>query len=99
MSVCIIRTSYTVVTEESAEQGDCAEQGWLDEDGTEYSFDEAVDLLRDCEPSSTSFHPGVWYCAEPSQDYSTGDWEGRDYHIDASTQFQARLFKALQGKR
>lgn len=55
----LIRTTYEVVTEESAAEGEAEERGWIDEDGTEFTVTEAIEKLEGCEPSSSAFHPGV----------------------------------------
>jgi hypothetical protein len=72
-----ITTTYQIVTPESAEDGDYADQGWEDEDGEsmipdEYDIDDditavdkAVDFLKNKkytnEPSSSDFHKGLSY--------------------------------------
>jgi len=104
MPTAIIRTAYAIITPESAEQGDYAEQGWLDEDGTEYTFREAVKLLRGlydwgfC-PSSSRFHLGVWYLTYPETDFCTGAETSKSYFVDASERFQRRLFAVVTGKK
>jgi len=73
----IITTTYQVVTEESAEQGDYADTGWYDEEGEsmipdKYDIEEgvtivdkAVDFLENTryttETSSNQFHKGIYY--------------------------------------
>ncbi len=72
-----ITTTYQIVTPESAEDGDYADQGWEDEDGEsmlpdEYDIEEgitavdkAVEYLKNkrytTEPSSSDFHKGISY--------------------------------------
>ena len=72
-----ITTTYQIVTPESAEDGDYADQGWEDEDGEsmlpdEYDIEEgitavdkAVEYLKNkryvSEPSSSDFHKGISY--------------------------------------
>jgi hypothetical protein len=89
----IIRTTYTVVTPESAEVGDYAETGWIDEEGTamepdEYDREEgrtAVDLAvafleyaGASEPSSCpTWMPGTWYTSPTIQDRAHFE-EGRE---------------------
>lgn len=95
----LIRVSYSVVTHESAEVGDCAETGWVDETGTEHTLREAVGLLRGMEPSSTSYHKGVWYSnPDHSEDFLTGARTERAYHIDADERFQRRLYHLVTSK-
>lgn len=38
-----IRTTFEIITPESAEDGEAAERGWIDEAGTEYGFRELVE--------------------------------------------------------
>lgn len=73
----IITTTYQIVTPESAEDGDYADQGWEDEEGEsmlpdEYDIEEgitavdkAVEYLKNkryvSEPSSSDFQKGVSY--------------------------------------
>jgi hypothetical protein len=94
----VIRVSYAIVTHESAESGDYAETGWEDEEGTPYTFREAVKLLQGTEPSSTSYDKRVWYMAEAKEDLRTGDRTEFSYHIDASDGFKRRLYRAVTAK-
>lgn len=95
----LITVSYTIVTPESAEEGDCSERGWEDETGTEYTFSEAVKLLGGMHPSSSEYHPGVWYHSEGDTDYRTGETKELAYHVKADERFQRRLYQAVTGKR
>jgi propanediol dehydratase large subunit len=97
MSNCLIRVSFEVVTPESAEIGEASERGWEDETGTVYTFREAVKLLRGMEPSSTSYHKGVWYL-RTEQDFRDSSDTTYSYHIIASSRFQRRLYQAVTGK-
>lgn len=70
-----IKTTFEIVTPESAEQGDFAETGWVDKEGYDCSpeaFGEmedtpvevAMKFLSDngpLEASSSHFHKGLWY--------------------------------------
>lgn len=72
-----IKTTYDVVTPESAEQGDFADQGWIDDDVGHDCFPDSDDMEEGLtsvdlairfltqngplEASSSAFHPGVWY--------------------------------------
>jgi hypothetical protein len=90
--ICI---TFEIVTPESAEQGDVAERGWIDEEGDEFEDDEtetAADLAAKylieqgaCEPSSSWAHDGVWYSDEGTPDYATGAVETRSYHLKGFT--------------
>jgi hypothetical protein len=85
-----IRTTYEVVTPESAEHGDVAESGWLDEEGTLYSVRDACRKLQGCEPSSSQFHPGLWYIGAGDSDYSDGSETRESYHLVACDWSEAR---------
>lgn len=76
-----IKVTYEVITPESAEDGDVAERGWDDEEGTPHTLREAVKLMRGCEPSSSEFHVGVWYTAEGDTDYRTGAERRQSFHL------------------
>jgi hypothetical protein len=106
--------AYETVTPESAENGEAEEYGWVDEEGK--NMDEeaefydgdvvkaTIEELRDrgvSEPSSSSFHPGVWYTAyNYDQDYSTGATENRSYHLRGYTEDEERaVFNGLFGRR
>ena len=90
-----IRTTYEIVTPESAEQGDAEDRGWIDEEGEEIEPSEeegvaevAAAWLRDkgiAEASSSDFHPGIWYIGHSEQDYSTGAEETHSYHLKGFT--------------
>jgi hypothetical protein len=87
----IIRTTYEIITDESAEQGDVAERGWRDEEGAEYDVDSAGDFLYGCEPSSSGFHAGVWFTAYAwDTNYRTGAVENRSYHLDGFSESEQR---------
>lgn len=95
--MALVRTTFEVVTPESAELGDAEERGWVDEVGTTYTFRELVNMLRNCEPSSSQFHKGIWYSIT-EQSYVTGNHITYSYHIKAPENFQRRLFKYLTKK-
>jgi len=92
-----ITKTYSTITPESAEQGDHADNGWLDEEGHECTPDAidledgktavtlAVEYLSNegvIEASSSSFHPGLWYSTEfQTEDYSTGEQISYSYHL------------------
>lgn len=81
----LIRTTFEVVTPESAEEGDAAERGWVDETGERHTVAGAIRELEGCEASSSAFHPGIWYTeAEGTTDYETGAVTTRSYHLVAS---------------
>lgn len=96
-----IAITFETITPESAEQGDAADRGWIDEDGVEMTPDEydreegitavdkAVKFLKyegASEPSSSHFYEGVWYTAyETDTDYSTGETTNKSYHLKGFT--------------
>jgi len=77
----LIRTTYEIITEESAAEGDVSERGYRDEEGTEYTVDEAISLLRGCESSASGFHVGLWYTQYGDMDMYTGEYENISYHL------------------
>lgn len=96
MLTILVRESYDIVTPESAEDGDAAERGWIDEDGTEYTFRELVELLEGTEPSSGQFHEGLWYSRTLDQNPRDASYETRAYHlVNASLRVQRRLYSVL----
>lgn len=102
----IIRTTYEIITEESAKEGEIAERGFLEDKelGVKsiYTVEEAVELLRGCEPSSTQFHSGVWYTQYGEMDSLTGEVENLSYHLvrDEWTEEEERfIYEQVCGKR
>lgn len=94
----IIRTTFEIITEESAAEGDVADRGWKDETGTEYDVKETISLLRHTEPSNSHFHVGTWYTEYGSQDPFTGDVENTSYHLVEGTfteDEERRIFAAI----
>lgn len=110
-----IAITYETVTPESAEQGDVDDRGWIDQDGEDmdetaedfYDGDvvkATIKGLRDngvSEPSSSHFHPGVWYTAyEYNRDYRTGAVENRSFHLKGYTEDEERrVFEGLFGRK
>jgi hypothetical protein len=96
-----ILTTYEVVTEDSAKQGDFERCGWKDEEGHECTPDvnadedepetvvsNAVQFLRDhyvCHASSYPFSVGTWYESEPEQDYQERSDTTHAYHLHGFT--------------
>ncbi len=77
----LIRTTFEVITEESAQDGEAAESGWLDERGTAYTVHEAIRELRGTEPSSSAFHSGIRYTLDEGQDVRDGSYSLQSYHL------------------
>jgi hypothetical protein len=99
MTPITVRETYEIITPESAEEGEAEESGWIDEEGTEHTFAEVEQMLSGAEPSSSSFHEGIWYTVyDYSTDFKTGADESRSYHLDKKTpvEVQEKLFKAVK---
>lgn len=97
-----IRTTFEIWTPEDVDAGDTDDKGWEDEEGTDYTFQEAFELVRWCEPSSSEFHDGVWYTHHKyHENFRTGSEEHRSYHFDrgAKLGFQRRLFAAVRASQ
>lgn len=100
MSKIRVKSSYEIITEESAAEGDVAERGWLNEEGELFdSADEVARHLRDegvIEASSSCFHPGVSYNTESQQDMHTGEYKSESFFIHGATPGQERkIYKKL----
>lgn len=93
-----IRTSYEVITEESAAEGDAAERGWVDEEGEVLGVNAAIEWLRSkgpLEPSSSQFHKGIWYSG-PSEDDEYGGMYQEAYHLAGFTEAQQqRIYEGV----
>lgn len=91
-----VRVAYEIWTDEDVEAGDTDNKGWVDEEGSEYIFEDVVQMLRMAEPSSSKFHDGIWY-KEPEYHTNdqTGETESRSYFIDAPVKVQRKLFKEV----
>lgn len=107
-----IVSTYSETTPESAEDGDCSDTGWIDEDGEscepededETAIDNAVRILRNAgvtEPSSSAFHPGLWYSTEPQViDYSTGTEREESYHLKGFSEDEEReIYRRMTARR
>jgi hypothetical protein len=95
-----IGVTYDIVTPESAEDGDVAERGWINEGIPIDGVREAIRMLKydgPFEPSSSAFHKGVWYTeSEGDTDYHTGAVETKSYHLYGFTEAEERvIFNAL----
>jgi GNAT superfamily N-acetyltransferase len=93
--------TYDVVTEESAEEGDVADSGYVDEDVEASTLQEVVLLADDYSWSEGS---GRWFSTEPTTDYTTGDETSYALHVrhlDGSelTPGEYRKLKQLLGVR
>jgi len=102
-----ISVSYHTVTPESAELGDYADHGWIDQEGEDMDVDpqwddegitpatKAVKFLNDrgaAVASSSHFHTGIWYSSYPQVvDYAAGEEETRNYHLSGFTPEEERF--------
>lgn len=79
----MIRVSkcYQTVTEESAENGECASQGFESED-VPYTFKELCELINGLSCSSMPSTGSIsdWVETDPEQDYRTGEYTSYSYH-------------------
>jgi hypothetical protein len=79
----LVNITFEIVTEESAENGETAESGFLAEN-SEYTFRELVETLRDkftnasCWPVSASVN--TWFTNDPDTDFRTRDVETESIH-------------------
>lgn len=105
----IIRTSFSLVTPESAEHGDFADTGWEDEEGFDCREDPEIDpveaavfFLEDqgaIEYSSgPGFSPDGWYSSEPIEDLLTGEEKTFSFHLSGfSVEDQEAIYDAIIG--
>lgn len=111
-----IRISYARTTPESSANGDTSETGWIDEDGVSMNpddwdiedgvraVDKAVDFLRRegaTQPSSSHFHPGVWYSTGYTVvDYTTNEDEERCFHLSGfDPKEEQEIFNEMRQRR
>lgn len=95
-----VKISYAIITPESAAAGDFAEHGWENEEGVpielaDYELEEDKTYAMACarylydqgamEPSSSTFHPGVWY-TQRTTNYPSGEEREQNYHLDGFTE-------------
>lgn len=86
-------------TPEDIDHGEASDRGELDDVEIELDewdreeettiVDKAVEYLKGVyasEPSSSSFHPGVWYTSYGESDYRTGEVQNESYHLKDFTE-------------
>ncbi len=109
-----IKISYSVITPESAENGEAAESGWEDEEGVSMEPDEydlaagitAVDLAVEylfanmaSNQSSSIFSLGAWYTST-DEDYSTGWTTEKNFHLeDFSLGEEKEVYRCMSNRR
>lgn len=104
MKRLLIKTTYDLTTFESAERGDFAETGWEDKVGQAFnSVKEAIEWLREKgieEPSSSVFHPGIWYSGVPEIDCRSGNSYRLSFHLSGfSKSEQEEVYESIKGKK
>lgn len=90
------RVTYAIITPESAEDGDVAEQGFLD---TDLTLGEAIELCGgrrayyepDRCPVSRAYPPRWFETPEYSECYQTGERETRALHIPENVTPSSRV--------
>ena len=91
--------TYQIVTEESAEQGDVAEAGFLAEN---VSFSEALSLVNSYapHPGNSDVRAACCFTTEADIDYCTGEHETRTIHLPETVTPASRgRIAALLGAR
>jgi hypothetical protein len=77
MKLLISRT-FEVVTEESAQDGECAESGFVYENQA-FTF---RDLVSEIESGGFRREGATrWLTSEPCQDFRSGDWQSEGLHL------------------
>jgi hypothetical protein len=80
-----INRTYSITTEESAEDGESAENGFIVEDEP-ITFRELVSLMKDHPIASSSYLMGnqwEWLSSHPVQDYYSGAWTEESLHFSS----------------
>jgi hypothetical protein len=100
-----IRETYEIFTPESIDEGDCEQSGWVDEEGTQYTFSELVELLKHCEASSSHPTNGTWATnyeyGNGTRDYfEKGIEETRSYHpvTDRDSRYFNKALNYISGR-
>lgn len=98
--------TYEIVTDESAEQGDCEERGFISKN---VSLRDALDDMSATrtsrcagviciEPSCSDIGQALWITVDNGMEYETGDYESRSLHIpDHVTAASRRRIARLMG--
>lgn len=96
-----VTTTFSIITDESAEFGDYADQGWIDEEGEEFeTVEEIAEWIKhnhsgEFEPSSSHFHPGFWINCYGERDMYTGEIENFGFHFEGLTEDQEKELFSL----
>ena len=80
-SAVYVTRCYSIITPESAEDGDGAESGVISENEP-VRFRDLVDIMRRefCEPSDRPARPSSWLSSGYSTDYATGEEREETLH-------------------
>lgn len=104
----VINTSWSLVTPESAENGDFADSGMLpggdefvdDEDGS--ALEKSIKWLKQkgaVYPSNSHFSRRTWYSSDPIQDYKSGNEMTHSYHLEGFSEPEEKsIFAAITNK-
>lgn len=91
----LLSKTFEIITEESAENGDAEERGFVFENEP-HSFRETVELLRGGETSDSPCdgNARVWVTHYGEMDYRTGDTENESIHFSRlNSPHKARYWK------
>jgi hypothetical protein len=93
------KKTFDIITPESAEAGEFAESGFIDENCS-MTFREAVELLA-CTTASDLPNPGTWYSTDGDTDYRTGEVEIRSYHpaTERDGRYMAKAYSVARSRR
>ena len=97
----LIRETFAKITDESAENGDYSETGWINKEGVtffrkdpDYLIEALQHLLNNgaLEKSNSSFSIGTWYTnSDWNTDIHTNEREKRSYHLVGFTEEEQKL--------
>ena len=96
-----ITTTYQIVSPESAEVGECEEQGFHDEVGEVFeSVSDAVEFLNDhyvAHPSESPSDSAKSWSTDGDKDYTTGNDTYLTYHIETDAKTLKEINTTLLG--
>lgn len=82
----LVSKTFEIATEESAQDGEAAERGFVFED-CPFTFREPVREMEgfpECSCSPASGDTGEWLTSYAEQDFRTGAWESESIHFSRS---------------
>lgn len=104
----VIKTSWTLSTPQSIEQGDFADSGMLpggdefvdDEDGT--ALEKSIKWLNQkgaIHASNSHFNKGTWYSSDDIEDFKTGNRMTHSYHLEGFSEPEEKaIFDSITNK-